>query len=273
MKQVQKILDEIYFRITSENINWSIINKKKYYKELEKILFSNKIFYDLSKKYKYEDIFLNKKLILEKYIYVYIFFEILYERIKDSTELKNKVFNIDYKKSSFGFVNLKRDTLKFLNYLGKNQSKLIGNNKAIIAFNNNFGIGINILEAVIKDLIEFQFTNSFIGILLILMLPFHGLVINEKETKISKKWINLYTSWNYHFIYNKGPGITCFPLVGICLLNSVKHNKKNLWINNRFYTLFLSMVLEPYEEFKLEKNINKDFLKDWNKLNLAYAFA
>ena len=95
-------------------------------------------------------------------------------------------------------------------------------------------------------------------------------VLNNNKWYISKEWLDLYTSWNYNFIYNNGPCNDCFPFAGICLFNSLKHAKNNLWIDNRLYTLYLSTILASNDILFLDKEINKEFRDEWNKLNLKY---
>ena len=80
----------------------------------------------------------------------------------------------------------------------------------------------------------------------------------------------MYTSWNYNFIYNNGPGNNYFPFTGICLFNSLKHSKNNLWADNRLYTLYLTTILASNDILLMDKEINIEFRNDWNKLNIKY---
>lgn len=275
MKEEEEIikikLQKLYKNILGKSLNWNKINKEKYYEEFIHLVKSNKIFSKLSKKYNLKDISLNKEIIYNKHIYVYIFFEKLYNEIKNSNKLKGKLMNMKFPISTKSyFLNIKRFTLdwgtkfsEFCNNLG-----IRGRLYKHIIF--HIGLSINILEAIITDIFHLEIANSFVGFFLILLLPFSNEYINDNKWYISKEWLELYTSWNYNFIYNNGPGSNCFPFAGICLSNSLKHAKNNLWIDNRLYTLYLSTILFSNDIFHMDKEINKEFRDEWNKLNLKY---
>lgn len=273
---IKKRLNKIYKEITDSSINWELENISKYEIEFEKLFYSNKIFKKLSKKYKMEDIQINKSII-KKHILLYVFFEKLYNKILISDKIKKKVFNFkytDYNSTSI-FLIIKRNTLALLNYISNIQKcDFVTNNKFLSGLYFNIGVNINIFEAVIQDIFFTQnLSNAFIGLILILSLPFSTYYIDDLHRHITTKWIDLYTSWNYNFIYNNGPGTKCFPMAGICLINSQKHNlENNLWVNNRLYTLYLSTIIESTGIFHLKKQINKNFLNDWNKLNIKTIF-
>ena len=264
-------LQKLYKNILGKSLNWNKINKEKYYEEFIHLVKSNKIFSKLCKKYNLKDISLNKEIIYNKHIYIYIFFEKLYNEIKNSNKLKEKLMNMKFPISTKSpFVNVKRFTLdwgikfcEFCNNLGI-RGKLFKN----IMFHT--GISINILEAIITDIFHLEIANSFIGFFLILLLPFSNKYINDNKRYISKEWLDLYTSWNYNFIYNNGPCNDCFPFGGICLFNSLKYSKNNLWTDNRIYTLYLTTILASNDILLLDKEINKEFRDEWNKLNLKY---
>ncbi len=152
---------------------------------------------------------------------------------------------------------------EFCNNLGLH-GKLFKNITGLI------GISINIFEAIITDIFHLEIANSFIGFILILFLPFSNKYINDDKRYISKEWLDLYTSWNLNFIYNNGPSNIIFPFRGICLINSLKHAKNNLWSDNRLYTLYLTTILASNDTLLMDKKINKEFRNDWNKLNLEY---
>ena len=264
-------LQKLYKNISGKSLNWTKIKKEKYYEEFIHLIKSNKIFKKLCKKYNLKDISLNKELIYNKHIYVYIYFEKLYNEIKNSNKLKKKLMNMKFPISTkSSFVNVKRFTLdwctrfsEFCNNLGLH-GKLFKN----IMF--HAGIIINILEAIITDIVHLEIANSFIGFFLILLLPFSNKYINDDKRYISKEWLDLYTSWNYNFIYNNGPGNNYFPFTGICLFNSLKHSKNNLWTDNRLYTLYLTTILASNDILLMDKKINIEFRNDWNKLNIKY---
>jgi hypothetical protein len=89
-------LQKLYKNISGKSLNWNKIKKEKYYEEFIHLIKSNKIFRKLCKKYNLKDISLNKELIYNKHIYVYIFFEKLYNEIKNSNKLKKKLMNMKF---------------------------------------------------------------------------------------------------------------------------------------------------------------------------------
>ena len=273
---IKKKLNNIYKEITGRSLHWNSIDFYKYEKEFEKLFYSNKIFKELNKKYKMEDIDINK-LIIQKHILLYIFFEKLYNKILSSEKIKKKVF--DYKcndnKNTSIFLIIKRNTLVLLNYISNiSKYSLVKNNKFLSGLYFNIGVNVNIFEAVIQDIFfTHNLSNVFVGLVLMLTLPFSTNYVDDLHRHISTKWVDLYTSWNYNFIYNNGPGDKCFPMAGICLINAQKHNlKNNLWVNNRLYTLYLSTIIESTGIFHLNKEINNKFLSNWNKLNIKNIF-
>ena len=268
---IPKKLNDIYFQITNENINWEKINKHKYYKEFKCLLKKNPIFKELLKKYSLQEIGLNKKIIYNKFLYIYIFLEFVYKKCYKNPHLFQKVFDINKnnKYSDNFFVNLKRETLNICFKSSYLFNLLLDKNNMVFEnFKFNLGIDINIMEAVITDIFNGYYDNAYLGLKLITSLPFSSNTLKDNNTIIDKNWMDLYTSWNANFIYTGGPGKECFPGGNICLMNAQKYNKINKWGNNRLYTLYLTTVLEIFNEFKHEKVINKDFLDTWNKLNM-----
>jgi len=270
-KEIKKRLSELYKKITSKSIEWDLIDKKKYYNQFIKITNANPIFKKLCKKYNLEDVSLDKEIICSKYIYVYIFFDILWDKISDSNELKTKIFKTKFPINRNNlFVNIKRFTLdwgvKLYEYLVK--IGLDGTIYKNIMF--NLGVSVNILEAVITDILHLEFSNSLVGLILIFLLPFMNKYTGIDKRYINEYWLNLYTSWNYNFIYNNGPSKDCFPIARICLINSSKHIKDDLWINNRLYTLYLTTIITNDNIFLMDKNINQKVLDEWNSINLKY---
>ena len=110
---IKKKLNNIYFHITNENINWEKINKHTYYKEFKCLLKKNPILKELIKKYSLQEIGLTKKIIFDKYLYIYIFLELVYKKCYKNPHLFENVFGINKTKkySDNFFINLKRETL------------------------------------------------------------------------------------------------------------------------------------------------------------------
>jgi hypothetical protein len=270
-EEIKNKLNKLYKKITNKSIEWDLIDKEKYLNQMNFILKSNPIFYKLCKKYGLEDVSLNMEKINEKYIYIYIFFDKLWEEIKDSDELKDKIFRIKFPivKDRI-FVNIKRFTLDWGYKLYEKLVEIGFNGITYRDFMFNLGISINIFEAIITDLIHLEFKNPLVGFILILKLPFLNRYTGINKRYINSDWLNLYTSWNYNFIYNNGPSKDCFPIAGICLINSAKHIKDDLWIDNRLYTLYLTTILATDNLLLMDKKINKKVLNDWNNLNLKY---
>lgn len=271
-KKIKNKLSKLYKKITNKKFEWKKIDENRYFDQFIETVKLNPIFNKLYKKYDQKDIFTNKDKILNNYIYVYIFFDVLWEDIKESKELKNKIFQLKFPvvKDRI-FVNVKRFTLDWGYKLHDFLFKLGFDGVLYKYIMFVLGISVNIFEAIITDIIHLEFKNPFVGFLLILSLPFLNKFTGINKRYISDIWIKLYTSWNYHFIYNGGPSLDCFPVAGICLINSFKHIKDDLWIDNRLYTLYLTTILANDEIFLSTNKINKKFVDDWNNYNLKYA--
>lgn len=270
-KEINKNLSKLYKKITGESIKWEEIDKDKYITKFTLTLKSNPIFSKLCKKYKLNDISVNEDIFNNKCIGVYIYFDILWDKIKDSDELKNKIFKLKFPiaKNRF-FINLKRFTLDWGYKFGDILDNLGFNSIIVKNLLFNLGISINIFEAIITDLIHFEFKNPLVGLILILSIPFLNKYTGIDKRYINEEWLNLYTSWNYNFIYNNGPSKDCFPIAGICLINSLQHIRDDLWITNRLYTLYLTTTMATNNIYLMDKKINKKVLNYWNDLNLKY---
>lgn len=101
----------------------------------------------------------------------------------------------------------------------------------------------------------------------------------------TRKWIDLYTSWNAKFTYSDAPGLDYFPRTSWCLLGSKTHGENtddddpdhNAWLNFRAYAVFASHLLKSQREFNamygLRDAPNPDILRDWDRENVALLLS
>src|SRR5687768_2960543 len=92
------VMSKLHFLVYGETQHYEPIDTSKYLKDMEKAFFDVPAFKNLSQKYKLEDLSTNEnKLTAEdittKYLYLYIFLDLMYDRIKNSKEEKEKLYN------------------------------------------------------------------------------------------------------------------------------------------------------------------------------------
>ncbi len=275
-------LNQLHQELYNEVHDFGTIDTKPYLETVKKIFHANPVFNKLSEKYQLSDLSLdNDKIItmdmVEKYIYIYIYLELLYEKIRNNKEEKDKLYDrINHTgpdNNLFGYI-------KLYTVYGSTKFTKMFKSPVCLRFFSSMFLMFNIIEAVIEDTVKFQFTNAFVGLYLALSVPF--IVRNFRKDlhenilcDFDKKWINLYTSWNVRFTYSGSPGKNYFPRTSVCLLNSYHHRVE--WLNNRAYVLFASHTLKTFkifnEDFGLEDKPNQQLLRDWDKANVAYMLG
>lgn len=124
-------------------------------------------------------------------------------------------------------------------------------------------LGINILEALVKDAYSFDIVsamNIFIGLLLILSLigSKHNLHIERTATKdliapkLTTTWILVYTLWNWVYIYAEYPEFSLKHLAVLAVPIIINFLKKGTWLQARAITLgfyvIVSITINPYVE-------------------------
>jgi hypothetical protein len=285
----ETVMSTLHFLVYGETQHYPPVDTAKYLEEMERAFVEVPAFANLAKKYKLEDLSTNENKITAedittKYLYLYIFFELMYDRIKNSEAEKDKLYgrikDIGDDNNFFGYLKV------YTVYHGTRITKRF-RRPLILRLLSSQMLMFNITEAVLEDLVKRQFTNALVGSYLALSVPWsvknfrkdsHGNVL----CNFTHKWMNLYTSWNAKFTYSDSPGEDYFPRTSWCLLGSKVHGENtsdddpdnNAWLNFRAYALFASHLLKSQREFNelfgLRDAPNADVLRDWDKHNMAY---
>lgn len=143
-------------------------------------------------------------------------------------------------------------------------------------------LGLNILEATIKDIQLGNLANAIIGVVLILTMPFP-----KKYWKFGGKnsdllfystaaWNFIYTTWNFCFVYAEG--IAYFGGT-ICILMAAEvypliKKRPELYIISRIYTLAFHMLMRAIAPFVFTAYMdftpfyNETFKNGWGFVNL-----
>lgn len=143
-------------------------------------------------------------------------------------------------------------------------------------------LGLNILEATVKDIQLGNLANAFIGAVLIMTMPFP-----RKYWKFAGKhsdllfystaaWNFIYTTWNFCFVYAEG--IAYFGGT-ICILMAAEvypliKKRPELYIISRIYTLAFHMLMRAIAPFVFTSYMdftpfyNETFKNGWGVVNL-----
>jgi hypothetical protein len=285
------VMSKLHFLVYGETQDYPPIDTSKYLEEMERAFMGVPAFSNLSKKWKLEDLSTNEsKLtaddITTKYLYLYIFLELMYDRIKNSKEEKEKLYSrisgIGDDNNFFGYLKI------YTVYYTTRLTKWFDSPLFLRILSSKF-LMLNIVEAVVEDLTKQQFINAFVGAYVAMSVPYSVNNFRKDEhdnvlCHFTPKWINLYTSWNAKFTYSDSPGEDYFPRTSWCLLGSKTHGENtsdddpnhNAWLNFRAYALFASHLLKSQKEFNemfgLKDVPNEAVLKDWNDEDVAYMF-
>jgi len=276
------ILQKMHKNLYGEDYDFLDMDLNYHTQNAEKLFYENPIFNSLSQKYTLSDISINSTEMtperVMEYSCIYIYLEYLYGRIRNNPNEKKKLYDkineIGNDNNFFGYVKL------FSVYYSTKITTYF-KNPFLLGFFSRFFLMLNIGEAVVEDLLKFQFTNAFIGMYLASSAPFNVSNFRKDEydnvlCHIDDDWLNLYTSWNTKFTYSDSPGKNYFARTSVCLLNSLFHNKNDEWLNNRAYVLFTSHLLKTYkwfnDDFGYNDKPNPKILKDWDTLNIDYLF-
>jgi hypothetical protein len=282
-------MGRLHFLVYGETHYYEPIDTSKYLKEMERAFLGVPAFRSLSQKYKLEDLSTNdNKLTAEdittKYLYLYIFLDQMYDRLKNSKEEKDKLYNrIKYlgeDNNLFGYLKI------YTIYYGTRITKRFDSPSVLRLLSSAF-LMLNITEAVVEDLVKRQLINAVVGMYLASTVP--SSVNNFRKDghdnilcNFTPKWIDLYTSWNAKFTYSDSPGVDYFPRTSWCLLGSKTHGENtkddnpdnNAWLNFRAYALFASHLLKSQKEFNdlfgLRDAPNEDILRDWDRENIDH---
>ncbi|MBU0926759.1 MAG: hypothetical protein KKA67_03330 [Spirochaetes bacterium] len=122
-------------------------------------------------------------------------------------------------------------------------------------------VGLNILEASVKDITMGNYWNGGCGLVMIACMPFAvkkswRFTNDDKHVLIadfSVAWCFLYTTWNACFVYAESPAYfaaSCCILFVPELYNAVSAKKKqdNLWLHARIYTLMIHVSVRSFRD-------------------------
>ena len=286
-----EIMGKLHRLVYGETQHYPPIDTSAYLAEMERAFFEIPAFRRLAEKYGLEDLSTNenrltKEDITTKYLYLYIFFEMLYDRVKHSKAEKDRLYarleSVGDDNNFFGYLKLYTvyHTARFTKRFERPFWLRLFSSKLLM---------LNIVEAVIQDLVRLQLANALVGTYLALTVPCSVRNFRKDEhdnvlCNFTPEWIDLYTSWNVKFAYSDSPGVDYFPRTMWCLLGSKVHGEntsdddpdRNAWLNFRAYALFASHLLKSQREFNelygLRDAPNQKLLKDWNREDLAYIF-
>jgi len=284
-----EVMGKLHRLVYGEEQYYPPIDTAPYLEEMKRAFFSIPAFERLAKKYELKDLSTNENRLTEddlttKYLYLYIFLEMMYDRIKHSKAEKQKLYeridSIGADNNFFGYLKL------YTVYYTTRFTKRLGRPLLLRLFSSKF-LMLNIAEAVVQDLVRLKLTNAMVGTYLTLSVPWSVSNFRKDEhdnvlCNFTPKWINLYTSWNTKFAYSDSPGVDYFPRTMWCLLGSKVHGENtddddpddNAWLNFRAYAIFASHLLKSEKEFNelygLRDAPNEAVLRDWNREDVAY---
>lgn len=283
------VMGRLHFLLYGETREYPPIDTTRYREDMERAFLGVPEFRSLSQKYRLEDLSTNENKLTEedittKYLYLYIFFELMYDRLKNNKEEKEKLYDrikaIGDDNNFFGYLKI------YTVYYSTRITKWFDSPLALRVLSSKF-LMLNIAEAVVEDLVKRQVINALVGMYVALTVPTSVNTFRKDEhdnvlCHIKPKWINLYTSWNTKFTYSDSPGVDYFPRTSWCLLGSKTHGENtddndpdnNAWLNFRAYALFASHLLKSQREFNAMFGLldapNKEILRDWNREDIDY---
>lgn len=152
-------------------------------------------------------------------------------------------------------------------------------------------LGLNILEASLKDLALGNYFNAIAGFVLIVTIPLFKSKRNKKNGwEISKEkpgdllvytdplWNFLYTTWNIAFVFAENPG---FAASSLCILLAAElypiiKRRPELYVTARVYTLAIHILIRStYDIFTpimdSSQFANPTAVHYWGIINFAIA--
>jgi hypothetical protein len=152
-------------------------------------------------------------------------------------------------------------------------------------------LGLNILEATVKDFALQNYLNASVGVILILTMPLYKYIGKKANGwEISKKepgdllvythhmWNFLYTTWNIAFVYAENPGFAASSLSILLAaeLYPVIKKRPELYVTARIYTLAMHMLIRAtYDIFTpimdSTRFYNETVVHYWGLINLIIA--
>ena len=152
-------------------------------------------------------------------------------------------------------------------------------------------LGLNILEATLKDMALHNYLNASVGVILILTMPLYKYIGKKANGwEFSKEepgdllaythpmWNFLYTTWNIVFVYSENPGFAASSLSILLAaeLYPVIKKRPELYVTARIYTLAMHMLIRAtYDIFTpimdSSQFYNEAAVYYWGLVNLIIA--
>jgi len=152
-------------------------------------------------------------------------------------------------------------------------------------------LGLNILEASLKDLALGNYFNAISGFILIITIPlFKSKGQKRNGWKISEDrpgdliaytdpiWNFIYTTWNIAFVFGENPGFAASSLCILLAAEVYPHLKRRpeLYVSARVYTLaFHILIRSTYDIFTpimdSSQFANPTVVHYWGIINMALA--
>lgn len=135
-------------------------------------------------------------------------------------------------------------------------------NQIILYFIITIVLIINIFEAIIYDILNYNYYNAFTGLLLVLNLlflkvPLSNIIITNTLFlfHIPIYWIIFYTTWNAAFSYGFNYSLsTRLILISSFIVSFYILNNPSTWLGARTYGLILNMILRYFRITYLYKS-------------------
>lgn len=150
-------------------------------------------------------------------------------------------------------------------------------------------LGLNILEASLKDFAMGNYFNAISGLILILTIPLFKSPKNKRNGWVISKdkpgdllvytdpmWNFLYTTWNIAFVYAENPG---FAASSVCILFAAElypiiKKRPELYVTARIYTLATHILIRAnYDIFTpiMDSSVfaNSNAVYYWGAANFA----
>jgi len=175
-------------------------------------------------------------------------------------------------------------------YQPENKFLAVFTGPAVMAFFCGI-VGLNILEASIKDITMGNYWNGGCGLVMIACMPFAikkdwRFTADSKHVLIadfSLAWCFLYTTWNACFVYAESPAYfaaSCCILFVPELYNFISTKKRidNLWLHARIYTLMIHVGIRSFRDvftpyMNASSWFNADVKNGWGLVNFALMAA
>ncbi|GAB5556769.1 MAG: hypothetical protein SchgKO_09820 [Schleiferiaceae bacterium] len=152
-------------------------------------------------------------------------------------------------------------------------------------------LGLNILEATLKDFGLGNYLNATVGVILILTMPLYKYVGKKANGWAFSKeepgdllaythpfWNFLYTTWNIAFVYGENPGFAASSLSILLAaeLYPIIKKRPELYVTARVYTLAMHMLIRAtYDIFEpimdSSQFANQTVVEYWGVINLIFA--